>query len=221
MPILINNNYFRKKNVPPLPPLSLARRASAPLPPLPPLPPPPPLPPLPLPMSRAAAAAAAADADVAHNLARFVLLDQSKCMPGMPAHDYLRKLASDNLRKLAGERECEQLCIRVSSDNRCSVLDDVCQGCLNKARRCPGGAVRIVHLPHQLASAVTYRYGPNAFKLHRMPAPRAGQVLGLVGTNGIGKSTALRILAGQLKPNLGRVYEAVRRHLLQHCLRHS
>lgn len=34
--------------------------------------------------------------------------------------------------------------------------------------------------------------------------PRPGQVLGLVGTNGIGKSTALKILAGTLKPNLGR-----------------
>ena len=34
--------------------------------------------------------------------------------------------------------------------------------------------------------------------------PRAGQVLGLVGTNGIGKSTALKILGGKLKPNLGR-----------------
>jgi translation initiation factor RLI1 len=31
-----------------------------------------------------------------------------------------------------------------------------------------------------------------------------GEVLGLVGTNGIGKSTALKILAGKLKPNLGR-----------------
>ena len=29
-------------------------------------------------------------------------------------------------------------------------------------------------------------------------------MLGLVGTNGIGKSTALKILAGKLKPNLGR-----------------
>jgi len=33
--------------------------------------------------------------------------------------------------------------------------------------------------------------------------PRPGQVLGLVGTNGIGKSTALKILAGKDKPNLG------------------
>lgn len=29
-------------------------------------------------------------------------------------------------------------------------------------------------------------------------------MLGLVGTNGIGKSTALKILSGRLKPNLGR-----------------
>lgn len=32
-------------------------------------------------------------------------------------------------------------------------------------------------------------------------------MLGLVGTNGIGKSTALKILSGTLKPNLGR-YES-------------
>lgn len=31
-----------------------------------------------------------------------------------------------------------------------------------------------------------------------------GEVLGLVGQNGIGKSTALKILAGKQKPNLGR-----------------
>ena len=38
----------------------------------------------------------------------------------------------------------------------------------------------------------------------RLPTPRPGEVLGLVGTNGIGKSTALKILAGKQKPNLGR-----------------
>ena len=41
--------------------------------------------------------------------------------------------------------------------------------------------------------------------------PRPGQVLGLVGTNGIGKSTALKILAGKLKPNLGRYDDDARR----------
>ena len=42
------------------------------------------------------------------------------------------------------------------------------------------------------------------WRVCRLPVPRPGQVLGLVGTNGIGKSTALKVLAGKLKPNLGR-----------------
>ena len=62
----------------------------------------------------------------------------------------------------------------------------------------------IINLPKNLESETTHRYGPNSFKLHRLPVPRPGQVLGLVGTNGIGKSTALKVLAGKLKPNLGR-----------------
>ena len=70
--------------------------------------------------------------------------------------------------------------------------------------RCPFEAINIINLPTDLDSQVTHRYTANAFKLHRLPTPRPGQVLGLVGTNGIGKSTALKILAGKLKPNLGR-----------------
>ncbi|EIE24324.1 Abce1 protein [Coccomyxa subellipsoidea C-169] len=83
----------------------------------------------------------------------------------------------------------------------------------------------IINLPKNLERETTHRYGPNSFKLHRhaplqvvglfawdfsslqalmLPVPRPGQVLGLVGTNGIGKSTALKVLAGKLKPNLGR-----------------
>jgi ATP-binding cassette subfamily E protein 1 len=65
-------------------------------------------------------------------------------------------------------------------------------------------AIHIINLPTNLESQVTHRYSANSFKLHRLPTPRPGQVLGLVGTNGIGKSTALKILSGKQKPNLGR-----------------
>jgi len=69
---------------------------------------------------------------------------------------------------------------------------------------CPFNAIQIINLPSSLDKETTHRYGPNSFKLHRLPVPKPGQVLGLVGTNGIGKSTALQILAGVFKPNLGK-----------------
>mgnify|MGYP001762188296 FL=1 len=71
-------------------------------------------------------------------------------------------------------------------------------------KKCPFEAINIIKLPTNLEAETTHRYSANSFKLHRLPVPRAGQVLGLVGTNGIGKSTALKILAGKQKPNLGR-----------------
>lgn len=47
--------------------------------------------------------------------------------------------------------------------------------------------------------------------IYRLPIPRPGEVLGLVGTNGIGKSTALKILAGKQKPNLGKYDVCIKR----------
>ena len=72
------------------------------------------------------------------------------------------------------------------------------------AKKCPFEAINIINLPTNLESQVSHRYSANSFKLHRLPTPRAGQVLGMVGQNGTGKSTALKILAGKQKPNLGR-----------------
>ena len=70
-------------------------------------------------------------------------------------------------------------------------------------QKCPFQAITIINLPKELEKDTTHRYGPNSFKLHRLPLPRPGQVLGLVGSNGTGKSTALKILSGKLTPNLG------------------
>ena len=54
-----------------------------------------------------------------------------------------------------------------------------------------------------MSSNITHCYGHNAFQLHGLPLPRPGHVLGLLGTNGTGKSTCLQILSGRIKPNLG------------------
>lgn len=96
-------------------------------------------------------------------------------------------------------------CIEVKQTDKVAFLsEELCIGCGICVKKCPHEAINIINLPKALDSCTTHRYGPNTFKLHRLPMPRPGQVLGLVGTNGIGKSTALNILAGKLKPNFGR-----------------
>lgn len=98
-----------------------------------------------------------------------------------------------------------KLCIEVKPTDKIAFISEVlCIGCGICVKKCPFEAIAIINLPTNLETQVTHRYTANAFKLHRLPTPRPGQVLGLVGTNGIGKSTALKILAGKLKPNLGR-----------------
>lgn len=123
-----------------------------------------------------------------------------------------------------------RLCIEVKSSDKIAFISEVlcigCGICVKKSVvslvwasflksdcpiiRCPFEAIQIINLPTNLTNEVTHRYRANAFKLHRLPTPRPGQVLGLVGTNGIGKSTALNILAGKVKPNLGQ-YEVSHR----------
>jgi len=83
------------------------------------------------------------------------------------------------------------------------ILEEACAACINRASKCPDDAVKIVKVPTNMTTDTTHLYGLNMFKLHGLPQPRPGHVLGLLGTNGIGKSTALKVLANKIKPNLG------------------
>ena len=123
---------------------------------------------------------------------RILILDPEKCKPNSAAYAFLKQYAG----------KCGKTCIEVEG-KLVRISEDLCAACLTRAKHCPGGAVSIVKLPTNLSTDVTHRYGENAFALHGLPSPRPGAVLGLLGTNGIGKSTAVHILSGRVKPNLG------------------
>src|SRR6056297_2265479 len=79
-------------------------------------------------------------------------------------------------------------------------LGESCGICVNK---CPFDAIEIINLPQELTEEPVHRYGENAFALYGLPSPAEGQVTGILGPNGIGKTTAVRILADEMAPNLG------------------
>jgi ATP-binding cassette subfamily E protein 1 len=96
-------------------------------------------------------------------------------------------------------------CIVLNEESKKAQIDeDICNGCGICVKVCPFDAITIVNLASELATDKIHQYGPNSFRLFRLPTPKIGQVVGLLGRNGMGKSTVINILSGNLKPNLGR-----------------
>jgi len=126
------------------------------------------------------------------NLKRLAIVNDDLCRPTE---------CSLECKKACPVNRIGKACIVIEKHARIS--EPLCIGCGACVKKCPFKAITIINLPSELSKDCTHRYGPNSFKLHRLPVPKLGKVLGLVGINGIGKSTALSILSGKLKPNLG------------------
>jgi len=87
--------------------------------------------------------------------------------------------------------------------NKPVIVESLCTGCGICVKKCPFSAISIINLPDELEKDCSHRFGENTFKLFRLPTPSQGMVLGLIGQNGIGKTTTLKVLSGDFKLNLG------------------
>ncbi|UCE10136.1 MAG: ribosome biogenesis/translation initiation ATPase RLI [Candidatus Thorarchaeota archaeon] len=132
---------------------------------------------------------------------RIAILDKDRCRPKDCSH------------------ECQRFCPRVRTgdetvvffdgpDKPPTIVEALCSGEAICVKKCPYHVISIVNLPEELEKDTSHRYSVNGFKLFRLPIPKEGRVIGLIGPNGVGKTTALRILAGELKPNLGRIEDS-------------
>lgn len=113
-------------------------------------------------------------------------------------------------------KKCNHLCVsfcpmvrsRVEAirveGNKALISEALCSGCGICVKKCPFKAISIVNLPDELEKDCSHRFSANSFKLYRLPMPAPGTVLGLLGQNGIGKSTTLKVFSGDIKPNLGK-----------------
>lgn len=127
---------------------------------------------------------------------RVAVLDQDLCQPQKCGLECIKYCP---VNKSGAE------CVTIHEESKKAQIDeDICNGCGICVKVCPFDAITIVNLASEIVTDKIHQYGTNSFRLYKLPTPRKGEVVGLLGRNGMGKSTVVNILSGKLKPNLGR-----------------
>lgn len=127
-------------------------------------------------------------------MSRISILDKDKCQP--------KKCNFVCIDYCPGVRMDEDTIIIDENTNKPLISEELCEGCGICTNRCPFDAISIINLPEAIGESI-HRFGQNQFELFGLPSLTEGSVLGLLGPNGIGKSTIMNILSGTLIPNLG------------------
>ncbi len=125
---------------------------------------------------------------------RIAVIDYDKCNP-VGCGGYLCE-------RVCPVNRMDKKCIAHEPEQKPIISEELCIDCQLCVIKCPYKAISIVSLTAKLDEPL-HQYGQNLFRVYRLPYPRPGSVVGLIGVNGIGKSTVLRVLGGQLVPNLG------------------
>ena len=81
------------------------------------------------------------------------------------------------------------------------IAESLCIGCNQCVKACPFDAIKIINLPEENPADIVHRYSLNGFRLYKLPILKPNTVMGIVGANGVGKTTLIDILANKIRPN--------------------
>ena len=116
-------------------------------------------------------------------MTRIAVIDKEKCKPTLCGHECKKCCPV--------EKKEADTCVTIGEHS--TIDESACIGCAICEKRCPFGAIKIINIPEINNDRIIHRYGNNGFALYGLPSPRKGSVLGMLGRNGIGKTTAVKI----------------------------
>ena len=133
-------------------------------------------------------------------MTRIAIVDNNKCKPNKCSKECIKFCPPQSLGKQV--IDIEDIGNNIKSAKISEILCIGCNICVNK---CPFDAIKIVNLPSEINKTMTFSYGHNKFRLYKLPAIKKNSICGIIGPNGCGKSTIIKILSNELKPNFDNI----------------
>ncbi len=137
---------------------------------------------------------------------RIAIVNKDKCHP--------KQCSSECIKYCPRVRTGDET-IEFDSSGKIKISEELCVGCGICVKKCYFNAIIIIGLPETLNEPI-HRHGENGFTLFGLPIPKIGKVTGILGSNGIGKTTAIKILSGSLIPNFGKVNNTTKENVLNY-----
>ncbi len=129
---------------------------------------------------------------------RLAIVDYDKCKPNKCGKECVIRCPPNQAGKICiSVEDIEEL------GKKAKIATGFCIGCGICVKACPFNAIKMVNLPHELTKdKMLVGYGENSFRLYMHPHIKKGYCMGIIGSNGLGKTTIIKILSGEIRIDL-------------------
>lgn len=140
---------------------------------------------------------------------RIAIIDQNKCKPDKCSKECIRVCPPQKSGKQVIDivdiedvyKPKKEVIELRDKKTVAKIFESMCIGCNQCVKRCPFNAIKIINLPQENPEHIVHRYSINGFRLYKLPIIKTNKIIGIIGENGVGKTTLIDILSNKIKPN--------------------